>query len=72
MLIMEGKARPQYCVFAGMPLKEDGTSKYELEQALERYNILTTILQNQDERFMKQHQLQAFLARPQIYQCTVI
>lgn len=71
-LITEEKARPEYCVFAGLPLQKDETSKYELETALKGYNIPTIILQNQDERFIKPEQLRAILAKLQATHCTVI
>ncbi|MBI2665181.1 hypothetical protein HYX12_01000 [Candidatus Woesearchaeota archaeon] len=60
--ISEG-AVPQYCIFAGIPLHKDGTSKFYLEEALVNYSVPTLISQNIDERFMNPEQLRNFFAR---------
>lgn len=71
-LIQEKRAKPVYCVFAGIPLREDGTSKYGLETALMGYNIPTIILQNLTERFMRPEKLCLTLARLRVKSCDIV
>ncbi len=71
-LIQDGKSRPKYCVFVGIPLRKDGTSIFDLETTLEGYAVPTTVLQNHNERFMKPDQLRDALARLHVTNCDVI